>query len=151
MKDQDYFNMTHKELIAKGKKWLKNTFHCSVVISELKAYTRYGEIPDIIGWVNNRSILIEVKISYADFKADAGKLFRRYPEFGMGHWRFFLAPKGIIPVKSLPPKWGLYELRGERIYYAGGFKYNNAGIPLFSSDKESETALLLSYITRRNT
>ena len=97
--------MTHDQLVQIAKRWLSKVRKCGVVIAELKSYT--AEIPDVIGFRDGGSILIECKLSRADFLADAKKPFRTDPGQGMGTYRFYLCPTGIITIEDLPDKWGL--------------------------------------------
>lgn len=140
--------MTHFELVERAGKWLKNTFHCRVVLNELVAYTRYGESPDSIGWVNNKCILVECKTSVADFIADRKKIFRHGIR-GMGHYRFYLAPEGLLNNCIIPDGWGLYEVVGKTIFFVKGAEYTNAGQPPLKSDRDSEIAMLLSALSRK--
>jgi hypothetical protein len=118
--------MTHDELVRIASAWLRRPFRnatgeghgaCAVVITELTAYTAYGEIPDVLGFnaSQSKSILIECKVSLADFRADKKKMFRdpRFPDFGMGDQRYFIAPKGIIPESEIPEGWGFIEVDGD--------------------------------------
>lgn len=85
-------------------KWLGR--NCSVVLSEYA--TAALENPDVIGWAPEAgSVLVECKVTRADFLRDAGKAVRKSPWEGMGHRRYYLCPGGVIQVKDLPPKWGL--------------------------------------------
>lgn len=122
--------------------------HCRVIISELVTYTCYGEIPDVIGWVNNMSILVECKTHRADFRRDKTKIFRQVPKYGIGHWKFYLSLPGIIPHKELPMCWGLYELENNRVVHKYGWKYSNGKQPPFDSQRSSEVALLVSKLAR---
>ena len=140
--------MTHIELVNRSIKWLKNSFHCRVVLSKLVAYTQYGETPDAIGWVNNRSILIECKSNRADFKADLKKRPRRLNMPALGHWRFYLTPPNLLKSKEIPYGWGLYEVCKKKVCYVGGEMYKNAIKPPFQSDRDSEVAMLLSALYR---
>lgn len=97
--------MTHQELVCAAAMWLK--MRCAVVITEL---VTTGETPDAIGWQGTHSILIECKVSKADFLADQKKMFRRSPEFGIGQHRYYLTPVGLLSVDDLQLKWGLLEL-----------------------------------------
>ena len=101
--------ITHKELIVVGKKWLKNQggkrWSCGVIFTEL--VTLGSETPDILGIASYGSTLIEVKASRTDFLRDKKKSFRRYPEMGMGGYRFYLCPTDIVKKKDLPENWGL--------------------------------------------
>jgi hypothetical protein len=56
-------------------------------------------------------VLVECKVSRADFLADAAKPFRLKSEEGMGSQRFYMAPAGMIRPNELPKQWGLLELQ----------------------------------------
>lgn len=105
--------VTHSDLIKIGARWLKkheqNSLipNCSFIVSELTTATSTGEIPDIIGWCSWVSVLIEVKVSRADFLRESNKVFRNIPENGIGEFRFFLCPKNLIIPSELPENWGL--------------------------------------------
>jgi len=101
--------MNHSDLIQIGKKWLIKARNCQVVLSETQAQS--GETPDLIGWRGQLSILIECKTSLADFRRDLHKWFRNSGP-GIGQHRYFMAPKGVIPVDEIPVGWGLLEVRG---------------------------------------
>ena len=50
-------------------------YRCGVVLSEQACVS--GEMPDAIGWKRaNHSVLVECKVTRADFLADRGKPFR---------------------------------------------------------------------------
>ena len=101
-------NWTHKKLVRRMAQWLKGTKRMTVVCAELT--TRNGETPDVIGWKGGAaSVLIEVKVSRADFLADKKKHFRRYAEMGMGDERYIAAPPGMIRPEEVPDRWGLLE------------------------------------------
>lgn len=100
--------MTHRELIEIGYKWLMK--RCSFAFKELVSAGGYGECPDVIGFNSLGSFLLEAKISRSDFLKDKKKIFRIEPEKGMGDWRFFICPKGLIKKDELPNMWGLIEV-----------------------------------------
>lgn len=144
--------MTHNKLVQRAAKWLKNSLHCRVVLTEHVAYTRSRETPDAIGWVNNRAVLIECKTSRADFYADRKKPSRHQNFPALGVWRFYLTIPGILTPMDIEliGGWGVYEIYGRRILHKGGNKYNNAGKPPFESDKDSEVALLVSALAKKH-
>jgi len=77
-----------------------------VVLFEFAAAA--DENPDVIGWASGTgSVLIECKLSRADFLTDAKKAVRKNPRTGMGQRRYYLCPPEVIQVKDLPSKWGL--------------------------------------------
>jgi len=86
-----------------------------VVASELVSSNI--EVPDAIGWLNagKCSVLIECKTSRSDFLADAKKMFRRRQEHGMGRYRFYMAPVGLLAADEMPEHWGLLEVRGRAV------------------------------------
>ncbi len=93
--------------------WLRR-YRCGVVLSEQACVS--GEMPDAIGWKKAcHSVLVECKVSRADFLADHEKPFRQKPETGVGCERYYLAPKGMIRIEELPGGWGLLEVCGREI------------------------------------
>ena len=143
--------ITHSELIKLGRNWLIKPYSaardygrtgCSVVITEL--VTSIMEQPDVLGFTSTQSILIECKASRADYNADKNKPFRQCPEIGVGIQRWYLAPQGIIPSDSLPPKWGLLEVTAAR-----RIKVVKRAEPQGRS-AEYEITLLISLLRRLN-
>jgi hypothetical protein len=109
--------MTHAQLVLMGEHWLRTRYRCGIVLSEQSCAS--GETPDVIGWKGkNRSVLIECKISRADFLADREKLCRKDPSQGMGCERFYLAPAGMISAQELPKGWGLLECKSREVRLA---------------------------------
>jgi hypothetical protein len=110
--------LNHKSLCQLALKWLQrphsqNGPGCTIVLSET-ACALTGETPDAIGWRPYKysfcSVLVEVKVSLADFNADKAKPFRAEPSLGMGKYRYYMAPEGIVPHDKLPDGWGLIEV-----------------------------------------
>lgn len=105
--------MTHKWITEKASKWLKKHEqniiipNCSTVVSELTSAVVTGEIPDVIGWCSWTSVLLEVKTSRPDFLRDKKKKFKEQSDLGMGEFRYYICPEGLIDVVELPINWGL--------------------------------------------
>jgi hypothetical protein len=123
--------MTHTQLVEKAVRWLR-WYRCGIVLSEQACLS--GEMPDSIGWKQAcHSVLVECKITRADFLADRAKPFRQKPEKGVGSERFYLTPPGLVRLQELPAGWGLLELRRGRaemvhpsaknLRGAAGFRY----------------------------
>jgi hypothetical protein len=94
-------------------RWLRR-YRCGVVLSEQACAS--GEMPDAIGWKKAcHSVLVECKVSRADFLADRDKPFRQKPETGVGCERYYLAPRELIRTEELPTGWGLLEVCGREI------------------------------------
>jgi len=105
--------MTHAQLVEKAVRWLRS-YRCGVVLSEQACVS--GEMPDAIGWKQAcHSVLVECKVTRADFLADREKPFRQKPEKGVGSERFYLTMPGLVKVEELPTGWGLLEYRRGRI------------------------------------
>ncbi len=98
--------MTHDELIERGAKWLQNSCPMRSRIV-LKEFVCQGseEIPDVIGFSRTHTNVIECKVSLEDFRADLKKSHRN--GIGMGDWKMYLCPAGLIPPEQVPPNWGL--------------------------------------------
>src|SRR4029077_2471780 len=75
-----------------------------------------GEMPDAIGWKRAcHSVLVECKITRADFLADSEKPFRQKTELGLGCERFYLTPAAMLRPEELPRSWGLLECQQRKI------------------------------------
>lgn len=138
---------THAELVTLAEGWLWRQ-GCGLVFAELSTLAT-PETPDAIGFRATTSILIECKATRADFLADKAKPFRQHPERGMGDWRFYLTPKGLIAPSELPQGWGLIEVGKSVRRTHGGPKGNiwDAGKP-FHGNPAAEKALLYSALRR---
>ena len=142
--------MTHDDLVARAERWLYS-IGCSVVICDpFRACVETGEQPDAIGWRSGVSILVECKMSRADGLADAKKPFRRYPDRGMGDWRFWMVPVDIEYVPS-PVRWGLLVVdpSGELTDEYGVPPNTGWGAAPFRANTRCETQLLVSALARR--
>ena len=114
---------SHQELVDRGRKWLKRKPSqqgpdCRIALSEI-ASGHSGEIPDCIGWRYSGdqfdgSHLLEIKVTRADFLADRHKPHRDGTNAGIGMWRYYLCPEGLIDPQELPNKWGLIYAKGKR-------------------------------------
>ena len=105
--------MTHAQLVQKAVAWLRS-YRCGVILSEQACLS--GEMPDAIGWKQAcHSVLIECKISRADFLADRDKPFRSKPALGLGCERLYLTPVALLRHEELPPGWGLLECDQRKI------------------------------------
>ena len=105
--------VTHEDLTRLAIRHLYGTRRCRVVVSERGGF----EIPDALGW-HVCSILIECKTSMGDFYADQKKPGRREATSfqGLGCERYYLTPPGLLKAEQLPPRWGLLEAHGKRVY-----------------------------------
>jgi hypothetical protein len=136
-------SMTHSRLVDAAVSWLRSKYHCGIVLSEQSCAS--GETPDAIGWKGkNHSVVVECKISRADFLADAGKPWRMSPESALGCERFYLAPAQMISHDELPCGWGLLELRGREVHVARKSKKNLRG----AEGLANEMNLLLASLRR---
>ena len=105
--------MTHAQMVSLAIDWLRR-YRCGVVLSEQACAS--GEMPDAIGWKGKcRSVVVECKVSRADFLADRSKPFRQNSEIALGCERFYMAPAGLIAPPELPAGWGLLECVGRKV------------------------------------
>jgi hypothetical protein len=71
-----------------------NSYRCKLVIVRAKPWS-CREHPDAIGWnQNGESVVIECKVSVADFTADRLKAWRTYSK-GMGFKRYYMIPEEL--------------------------------------------------------
>ena len=118
--------MTHKELCIRACYWLYSRWRC--VHAEIEPHGNTNEFPDAIGWDSGgTSYLVECKISLSDFYSDRRKPFRKNPSEGMGQYRYFLTPKGLLKPEQLRDGWGLAEVRKSRIYLIQKAEFRRTG------------------------
>ena len=101
----------HVLLTELGARWLKK--HNFGVISTELACSGARERPDVVGFRSDCSAIIEVKVSRADFFADRAKPERS--SGGVGVYRFYLCPEGLLAPSDLPPRWGLLVAVGRKV------------------------------------
>jgi hypothetical protein len=146
----------HKQLVALGERWLKREGF-SVVASELvTGGTR--EQADVIGFRSTCSALIEAKASRADFLADARKPHR--VAGGLGVYRFYLCPPGVIEVSDLPERWGLLYAEGRGVrdvlrptgngWPSPGSTFSDWHAFQHEADVDAERGVLFSIARRRS-
>jgi len=143
----------HDELVMRAARWLKGSCGCGTVLTELRAVTASGECPDAVGWRSDYSILVECKASRSDFLSDKRKQFRTDPERGIGTYRFYLCPPGIIAVDDLPEAWGLLYAESTKINRIYGPKGNSWGYGenqryIQGRNTDAEIAMLVSALRR---
>lgn len=108
-------DLSHGQLIYLAEKWLWRQ-NCGIVFRDpFRPAVSNGELPDAIGWRQRISILVECKATRADFHADALKSFRASPAKGVGDWRFYLCPTGVIRPEEVPAGWGLLYAGNQRV------------------------------------
>lgn len=101
------FEITHRNLCLKGAKYLRSKgIHskCKYSVCELE---RVGECPDSFGWGGGPTQLVEAKVSRGDFLSDKKKFWRNTPYYGIGKYRSYICPVGLIKPEELPKYWGL--------------------------------------------
>ena len=87
------------------------------------------------------SILIECKVSRADFIADKSKNFRQQENYGMGDYRYYATPPGLILSGELPEGWGLLEVHDRQI--------NAVKVAVHKpANKQNECKMLMSILRR---
>jgi hypothetical protein len=106
--------MTHGDLSILACRWLVKRRRCSRAFAEFNSM-KLTEFPDAIGFAfgyqDRGTHVIEVKVSVEDFKRDKSKSWRHFARAGlpagMGRWRYYLVPEGLVRVEDLPEDHGL--------------------------------------------
>ena len=142
--------LTHDELTVLAEKWLKKK-NCGVTFNDkFKALAETGEQPDSLGFRSEVSLLVECKRSRSDFLADSKKKFRINPDVGMGDWRFYLCPEGLITKEEIPLGWGLLWVVKGKVVEVSGVPSNMhwiSGKP-FNANKKAEMAMMYSALRK---
>jgi hypothetical protein len=144
--------MTHRQLVEVAYKWILKNRSCGCAFKELHSLADNMEYPDVIGFgAGCHSVLVECKTSRRDFLHDKEKHFRRIPELGMGHQRFYCVPANLIHKEDLPAGWGLIWVddkgtpRVKYNPYAGPLEGRHPG---FSQNIRAEHGLMYSALRR---
>ena len=108
--------MTHDDLVHRAAKWLAGTMRCEPILTEYGCWAT-REQPDAFGICSSGTILVECKMSVADYHADREKPFRQIPQRGMGRLRFYMTPPGLLSPELLArrPGWGLLEVHPKTV------------------------------------
>jgi hypothetical protein len=105
----------HDALVKRAAYWLKKARHCHIILTEAGGTDEGSgkiERADAIGWLRpGLSFLVECKTSVADFRADSKKPHRQ--KGGMGVYRYFLAPTGVLEKVEIPEGWGVLRPWGK--------------------------------------
>lgn len=132
--------ITHADLVAAAKRYLKRVGKCSIVAAELRSAA--PSTPDAIGWrCGLWSTLIECKVSRGDFLRDQKKWHRR-PEYMPCNRRYYMTPPSLLSIRDLPERWGLIEWDG------GAFKTIIEAAAFDRPDRSQEMRFLCSMIYR---
>ena len=100
--------IAHDDLCLLAGKWLRKQRYLGfVTVNNWLMYN--DEKPDVIGFnkCGGGTTVIEIKVSRADFKHDRHKPFRINEYKGMGNYRYYCCPDGLIDIDELPYGWGL--------------------------------------------
>lgn len=144
-------DVTHQHLVEAGARWAVASMGACVVVTEQRGSWRSsGESPDVLAWrADGDSVLVEVKVSRADFLADAGKPWRKRGGVALGRQRWYLVPEGMVQEHELPPGWGLLEYRGEApASRRVGWKFHARAFPPDEVDSRGETMALIQACRR---
>jgi hypothetical protein len=106
---------THQELVQIAAKWSRSRH--DVVFTERS--NGDGEMPDVMAFSYRWSLMIECKVSMADFYRDKRKNSRRDEKDCIGNFRIYCCPKGLIDERKIPDGWVLLE-----VYPSGYAKLN---------------------------
>lgn len=133
----DALSISHSDLVKIGARWLRYARRCPIVFTQMSS----GETPDAIGWYGARSILVECKVSRADFHANS----KKQNGIGMGEERWFLTRHGLVMPEEVPPQWGLLEWDGRRV------RQTVKAVKRTDYARQHEIGLLISALRRIGT
>jgi hypothetical protein len=125
----------HRQLVTHGARWIKRQGFAVVATEQVTGGV--DEQGDVVGFRSTCSVLLEAKASRADFLADARKPHRitGATGIGLGVYRFYICPPGVIEIQDLPPRWGLLHVVGKKVVEVLR-PIGNIWSPLGTSDSE---------------
>ncbi len=127
---------SHQSLVDEAVQWLKMGLDCTLITREIRSSAH--EVPDAIGWRDDESILIECKTRRVEFFPDRHKPVRRNPESGMGKYRYYMVPAGMLGVEEVPERWGL-------LYVEEGVSVAKMAVAFDEWNKDGEAELLEEF------
>lgn len=144
--------MSHKELVSHSHYWLESQNMVRVALMEFGAGSN-GEIPDVIGFGRfGNSVVVECKVSRSDFLSDKTKPFRAKPELGMGVYRLYACPWGMLKPEEMPEKWGLlyvntngYARIKKKVF---PLRPHETSVSAFNANLVSEHHLMMNALNR---
>lgn len=153
--------LTHGDLCSIAAAWLKKSRlnsapGCQIAFAEPRISYQSGEVPDAIGFrVSTKndgggSSIVECKVSRTDFLQDAKKPHRG-GGMGMGRFRYYLCPEGLISVEEIPPSWGLlYVTKRKSVVLVRGAALTRNALGDFDCPHDAfrETLLLANLLHR---
>jgi hypothetical protein len=136
-------SLSHADLVERARRWLVTTRRCEVVITEMSSGA--GSTPDALGWHGRRSILVEAKASYSDWRRDGHKPSRRAGrEVGVERWYVVSEALGKRLAAEDLGGWGLLVVADRRGSAARRLRPSTE----FKSDAYQEIAMLVSALRR---
>lgn len=144
--------LTHRVLVNRIAKWMRFNRSCPVGVCPVvmvELATQCHETPDVLGFYGpGCSMLVECKVSRADFLGDKEKNFRRYEDQGVGDVRYFAAPKGMLSPDELPDGWGLIEVSDKETRLGDRRVEVRRSAAPKTANKRNEVKMLMSAIRR---
>lgn len=146
--------LTHKSLCDIAVKWLKrhkNGIGCNFAVSEIQTSFYRTEQADAFGYRCTGHLqgswLVEVKTSRSDFLADAKKPHRQNPELGVGRYRVYMCPEGVIKEDELPEGWGLVTVNSRG--HVNSNWIDSTNIRVFEERNQDGEAYLMARLISR--
>lgn len=127
---------THKEVADIITAYFMASGRIRIICKEMRS--KLKEVPDIYAVDRRGTYMVEVKVSHKDFLADAKKPSRKRPKEGLGKWRYYACPEGIIKPEEVPPKWGLI------------YVYNDGSIEIIKGKKFTKSVDESRYTFQMN-
>ena len=107
----DVAALGHDDIAEIGANWLRHNGYAYAFANMTSAV--HGEQPDALGmnaW--GESFLLEAKASRSDFLKDKKKHWRKDGN-GIGMYRGYITPKGLLKPEEIPYGWWLLEVHGK--------------------------------------
>lgn len=146
--------LTHKSLCDIAVKWLKrhkNGIGCNFAVSEIQTSFERTEQADAFGYRCTGHLqgswLVEVKTSRSDFLADFKKPHREDPTLGVGRYRMYMCPEGVIKEDELPEGWGLVTVNSRG--HVNSNWINNTNIRVFEDRNQDGEAYIMARLVSR--
>lgn len=138
-------NLRHEELLKTAAKFIKN-----------KALTHFGkstyvvcnyndgmEPIDVFGFGGGCTQIIKVITTRMELNLDLERAYRKCPKYGVGEFRSYLCPNGLLNKEDIPKNWGLLwcDNKGKIIEILN---------PQKQEENKAQEAKIIKSLLRRN-
>ena len=138
-------NLRHEELLKTAAKFIKNKglAHFGKSPYVVCNYNDAMEPIDVFGFGGSCTQVIKVITTHMELNLDLERAYRKCPKYGVGEFRSYLCPNGLLNKEDIPKNWGLLwcDNKGKIIEILN---------PQKQEENKAQEAKIIKSLLRRN-